>query len=31
VGALPVVVDSKLAGILSYVDVLRAARSSLAE
>jgi len=31
IGALPVVSDTQLVGILSYVDVLRAARSALEE
>ena len=31
IGALPVVSDNRLVGILSYVDVLRAARSALEE
>jgi acetoin utilization protein AcuB len=31
IGALPVVADSQLVGILSYVDVLRVARSALGE
>lgn len=31
IGALPVVADTQLVGILSYVDVLRAARPALEE